>query len=169
MKEELSEFLKIAYKNNRVRDLKEAFKEYPVDEEWHEGKTENVLNEESIQYDTYEIGDIVFVKEYSYSDGKNDNNHFFVIIDQNNTAVPIESFGMLISSNLNKLKFESNKLLKKDDKNSLNYDSIVKTDVLYKILNEQIVFKIGTVDKEKVEEYKNSFYKTLKDNSINKD
>ena len=42
MKEELSDFLKIAYKYNRVRDLKEAFEEYPV-EEWHKGEIENVF------------------------------------------------------------------------------------------------------------------------------
>lgn len=45
MKEELSEFLKIEYKYNRVKDLKEAFEEYPVEEEWHKGKLENVLNQ----------------------------------------------------------------------------------------------------------------------------
>ena len=43
--EELSEFLKFAYKHNRVRDISEAFDEYPVEEEWHKGKTENVLKE----------------------------------------------------------------------------------------------------------------------------
>ena len=62
MKEELSDFLKTAYKYNRVRDLKEAFEEYPVEEEWHKGKLENVLNEYSEVYSIYEIGDIVFVK-----------------------------------------------------------------------------------------------------------
>lgn len=73
MKEELSDFLKIAYKYNRVKDLKEAFEEYPVEEEWHKGKIENVLKEDSEYYNiSYNIGDIVFVKEYSYSDGKND-------------------------------------------------------------------------------------------------
>ena len=66
----------------------------------------------------YDIGDIVFVKEYSYSDGKNGNNHFFVIIDKDNTAVPIENFGMLISSNLEKLKFKANKLLEKELRDS---------------------------------------------------
>lgn len=163
MKEELSDFLKIAYKNNRVRDLKEAFEEYPVEEEWHKGKVENVLNEESENYNIcYNIGDIVFVKEYSYSNGKKGNNHFFVIIDKDNTAVPIENFGMLISSNLDKLKFKANKLLEKDNLNNLHKDSIVKTDVIYKILNEQIIFKIGTVDNEKIEEYKKSFYDSLK-------
>lgn len=164
MKEELSDFLKIAYKYNRVKDLKEAFEEYPVEEEWHKGKIENVLKEETEDYSiSYNIGDIVFVKEYVYSDGKKGNNHFFVIIDKDNTAVPIENFGMLISSNLEKLKFKSNKLLEKDTLNNLHKDSIVKTDVVYKILNEQIIFKIGTVDIEKIEEYKKSFYESLQD------
>jgi len=76
--------------------------------------------------------------------------------------VPIENFGMLISSNLNKIKYKANKLLKKDTLNNLYRDSIVKTDVIYKILNEQILFKIGTVDKDKVEEYKKSFYEVIK-------
>lgn len=168
MKKELSDFLKIAYKYNRVKELKEAFEEYPVEEEWHKGKIENVLKEDSKDYSTsYNIGDIVFVKEYSYSDGKKGINHFFVIIDKDNTAVPIENFGMLISSNLDKLKFKSNKLLEKDDINNLKKDSIVKTDVVYKILNEQISFKIGTVDDEKIEEYKKSFYEILQEETNN--
>lgn len=103
MKEELSDFLKTSYKYGKVKDLKETFEEYPVEGEWHEGKLENVLKEDTEQYNNYEIGDIVFVKEYSYSDGKKGTNHFFVIIDKDNTAVPIENFGMLISSNLDKL------------------------------------------------------------------
>lgn len=162
MKEDLSEFLKIAYQYGRVKDLKEAFEEYPVEEEWHKGKVKNVLKEDSKIYSIYEIGDIIFVKEYTYSDGKIGNNHFFVIIDQNNTAVPIENFGMLISSNLEKLKFNANILLKKDNVNNLHKDSIVKTDVVYKILNEQILFKIGKVDNEKIEMYKKNFYNQLK-------
>jgi len=165
MKEDLSDFLKIAYKHNKVKDLKEAFEEYPVEEEWHKGRIEYVLNEESEPYNIlYDIGDIVFVGEYKYSDGTAGNNHFFVIIDQDNTAVPIENFGMLISSNLKKLKYNANKLLEKDKVNNLQKDSIVKTDVIYKILDEQIVFKIGKVDIEKVEEYKKSFYDTLNNN-----
>lgn len=164
MNQKLSDFLKTAYKYNRVKELKDAFVEYPVEEEWHKGKIENVIKDDETTYDAcYNIGDIVFVKEYTYFDGSKGNNHFFVIIDRDNTAVPIENFGMLISSNLNKLKFAANKLLEKDDINNLHKDSLVKTDVLYKILNEQIVFKIGRVDEEKVEEYKKSFYDTLKD------
>lgn len=169
-KEELSDFLKTAYKYGKVRDLKEAFEEFPVEEEWHKGRIENVIKEDSETYNIdYEIGDIVFVREYMYSDGKIGNNHFFVIIDKDNTAVPIENFGMLISSNLDKLKFSANKLLEKDKMNNLHKDSIVKTDVVYKILNEQIIFKIGKVDDEKIEEYKSSFYEKLKNNNSNND
>ena len=75
MKEELSDFLKTAYKYNKIKELKEAFEEYPVEEEWHKGKIENVLNDDSESYNIdYKIGDIVFVKEYAYSDGKFDKS-----------------------------------------------------------------------------------------------
>lgn len=158
MKEELSEFLKFAYRNNRVRDLEEAFEEFPVEEEWHKGKIENVLKETEAPYNAkYNIGDIVFVRRYNYLDGTEGHNHLFVIIDQDNTAVPIENFGMIISSNLKKLKFDSNKFIKKDEMNNLNRDSIVKTDVIYRISDSQIEFKIGKVDVQKIEEYKQSF------------
>ena len=103
---------------------------------------------------------------YKYFDGKKGTNHFFVIIDKDDTAVPIENFGMLISSNLDKLKYRANKLFEKDNLNNLHRDSIVKTDVLYKILNEQIIFKIGTVDSEKIEEYKKGFYESLQDKKL---
>ena len=160
--ENLSDFLKVAYKYNKIKNIEEAFKEFPVEEEWHKGEVEILLNEDAQNYYIdYNIGDIVFVKEYTYSDGKTGKNHLFVIIDKDNTAVPIENFGMLISSNLNKLKFNSNKLLQKDNVNNLHKDSIVKTDVLYKIRNEQILFSIGKVDDEKIEEYKKSFYELL--------
>lgn len=168
MKENLSEFLKLAYAHNKVRDLQEAFEEFPVEEEWHKGKAENVLREEEEIYKTnYAIGDIVFVKMYAYSNGKIGNNHLFVIIDQDNTAIPIENFGMLISSNLNKLKFSSNELLKKDELNHLHKNSLVKTDIVYKILNEQIEFKIGRVDNEKVEQYKENFYEIVTNDKNN--
>lgn len=40
--ENLSDFLKVAYKYNKVRDISEAFEEYPVEEEWHKGKVEHI-------------------------------------------------------------------------------------------------------------------------------
>ena len=69
---------------------------------------------------------------------------------------------MLVSSNLNKLKFKTNKLLEKDETNNLHKNSLVKTDVIYKIPDEQIIFKIGIVTYEKIEEYRKSFYDSLK-------
>ena len=161
--EGLSDFMKFAYRCNKVRDISEAFEEYPVEEEWHKGKTENVVRDTSEDYSLYGIGDIVFVEKYNYPDGNEGKNHFFVIIDRNNIAVPIENFGMLISSNLDKLKYKTNKLIEKSETNGLNRDSIVKTDVIYKILDKQIIFKIGKVDDSKIEEYKNSFYEINKE------
>lgn len=154
---EISEFIKLAYSKGKVRDIEEAFEEYPVENEWHQGKIENIICEETEQYNIYSIGDIVFAKRYKYQDGKDGNNHLFVIIDQDNLAVPIENFGMLISSQIDKLKYTQNKLLKKDNENRLRTDSIVKTDVIYKITNDNISFKIGKVDMDKVEEYKRSY------------
>ena len=157
------DFLELAKKSGRIRDVKEAFIEYPVEQEWHKGKIDKIfqLNEDKEEYCIYEIGDIVFVSDYRYDNGVKGKNHLFVIIEQNNLAVPIENFGMRISSNLEKLKYKSNKLINKDNKNRLNKDSIVKTDVIYKISNEQILFKIGEVNLDKVEEYKKSFYEQV--------
>lgn len=158
MKEELSDFLKYAYKTGRIKNVEEAFEEYPVEEEYHKGKVENILCEKEVSYNGYNIGDIVFVKMYNYKNGNIGNNHLFVIIDKNNLVVPIENIAMLISSKLDKTKYEQNKLLKKDIRNGLDKDSVVKTDVIYKIRNSQILFKIGEVDIEKVEEYKQNYY-----------
>ena len=60
---------------------------------------------------------VVFVNNYEYKDGTSGKNHLFVIIEQNNIAVPIENFGMLISSKIDKVKYQTNRLLQKDDKN----------------------------------------------------
>ena len=55
---------------------------------------------------------------------------------------------MLISSNLEKLKYDANKLLEKNTTNKLKKDSIVKTDVIYKINQNEILFKVGEVNIE---------------------
>ena len=49
---------------------------------------------------------------------------------------------MLISSKIEKLKYKFNKYIKKDNKNNLKTDSIVKTDVIYKIFTKNILLKI---------------------------
>ena len=50
----------------------------------------------------------------------------------------------------------------KDSKNHLNVNSIIKTDVIYKIEKAEIVLKIGEVDNIKIEEYKQSYLEVLK-------
>ena len=157
MNDEENEFLKLAYKTGRVRDVSEAFEEYPPENEWHKGNADFFVKEDSTPYSIYSVGDIVFVKEFFYEDGNKGHNHLFVIITQDSLVVPIENFGMLISSQLDKLKFKTNKLLTKNDANGLDKDSIVKTDYIYKININQILFKIGTVDMERIEEYKREF------------
>ena len=151
--------LKKLEETGRIQDVSEAFKEFPAENEWHKGKIESFLEEEKEVYDQYNVGDIVFVKEYLYKNGKKGTNHLFVIIEKDNYAVPIEYFTMLISSHLDKLKFSTNKLLLKDELNKLKRDSIVKTDVIYKVKNEDIEFKIGEVTEETVLEYKKNLEK----------
>lgn len=153
-----SEFWKWAEQNGLIKDVSEAFEEYPVEEEWHKGKVENILKEDVAQYGSYEIGDIIFVEKFNYSNGHRGEKHFFVIIDKDNSAIPIENLGMLISSKTEKLKYKENHLLKKDAQNKLDKDSIVKTDVIYRILHNQVLFKLGSVDMEKVEEYRKAYY-----------
>lgn len=38
----MSEFIKMAYEANRVKDVHDAVTEFPPEEEWHQGKIENV-------------------------------------------------------------------------------------------------------------------------------
>ena len=38
------EFVKFAYKCNKVRYVEEAFEEYPVESQWHKGKIEEYKN-----------------------------------------------------------------------------------------------------------------------------
>ena len=153
MEKERREFFERLKKSGRLKDVSEAFKEFPPEEEWHKGDSSSFFSEETEKYGEYEIGDIVFVKEFQYSNGFKGTNHLFVIIEKDNYAVPIEYFAMLISSHTEKLKFSSNKLLIKNQLNNLNRNSIVKTDEIYKIESENILFKIGRVEKETVEEY----------------
>lgn len=150
MEKDLLEKLK---KQGKIKELNEAFKEFPTEEEWHKGDINSFIKEEKEKYGEYNVGDILFVEKYTYKNGNEGSRHLFVIIEKDNYAVPIEYFSMLISSHLEKLKFNKNKLLLKDELNNLKRNSIVKTDAIYKITNENIVFKVGEVTKETVQEY----------------
>lgn len=97
----------------------------------------------------YNIGDIVYVPRFKYSNNSSGSNHLFVIIDKYKQIVPLEYFCLLISSNISKLKYSKNVSLTPDDKNNLNKESIVKTDYVYRLDTEAIVYKIGEVSIEK--------------------
>ena len=159
MSKEKSEFLEYALKSGRVKPVEEAFKEFPVAEEVHKGNAYYYIKASTEEYNKYSVGDIVFVRKYKYKDGKEGRDHLFVIVEENNLLIPIEYLSMLISSNTNKLKYNSNKLLEKDSKNNLKKDSIVKTDVIYTISQEDILFKIGEVNIEQINKYRESFKK----------
>ena len=158
MKKEKSDFLDYALKSGRIKPLEDAFKEFPVEEEYHKGNA-YYIKEDNETYNKYSVGDIVFVRKYTYSDGKEGKDHLFVIVEENNLLIPIEYLSMLISSNLKKLKYDTNKLLEKSKTNNLNKDSIVKTDVVYSIHENEILFKVGAVNIEQIMKYRESFKK----------
>ena len=81
---ELIEKLK---QNGKIKDVSEAFKEFPAEEEWHKGNIDSFIREDTEKYGEYEVGDIVFVQEYSYKNGKKGFRHLFVIVEKDNYAV----------------------------------------------------------------------------------
>ena len=147
----MKNFIKIALKNGDVKKYSEVLDSDPnlLESE----KRLFYIGEKTIKFPRYEIGDIIYVKNYKYKNGSYGNNHLFVIVDDDNYGVPIDYFCMIILSNLEKLKFKSNKLLKKDELNNLNTDSIVKTDKIYDIKYDEISFCVGKVELNLVKEY----------------
>ena len=69
----------------------------------------------------------------------------------------IENFAMLISSKVEKLRYKSNILLEKNSENNLNRNSIVKTDILYKINTNQILYRVGHVTSNDINRFKKVF------------
>lgn len=112
-------------------------------------------------FENIQKGDIVFVKKFIYGNGEIGQNHLFVILD-NNRYMPIEYFGMIISSNIKKEKYKYNIKINKDKENNLYKNSIVKTDHIYKLNKNDILKKVGRIDSDmirlfesKYEEYSN--------------
>ena len=142
-------------KNNKVKDYNEVKDTDPYLLE--DNCPEFYVGENIDSYNEYDIGDIVFVKNYNYNSGKKGYNHLFVIIGKNNYVLPLEFFCMLISSKIDKVKFKTNIIIKKNNKNNLVKDSIVKTDEIYKINKDQIVSYIGKIDNNLIETFKRMY------------
>ncbi len=142
--------IELARKNNLIKELKDI--DIVEDNSIY-------LNEENSSYNfKYNVGDIVFVKKYNYSNGIKGSNHLFLIIEDN-YIVNMDYFCLLISSQLDKLKYETNLFLAKDCKNNLKKDSILKLDNIYRIENNDILFKVGEVTQEKLNVYRDIFIK----------
>ena len=54
-----NELIKKLQESGRIKDVDEAFKEFPVEKEWHKGDIDSFLREDSETYGEYGIGDIV--------------------------------------------------------------------------------------------------------------
>ena len=54
----------------KIEAAKEAFEEYPVEEEWHKGRVENVLREDNEELVTQWLEDIKSVDNGSYPQGR---------------------------------------------------------------------------------------------------
>lgn len=128
-----------------LKPLSEAFKDYPVEEEIHKGNPDYFIGEKTYQ-DEYDIGDIVFVANFIYPNGERGHNHLFAIIDDAYRGVDLTYEGMLISSQIKKINYPNNHLLKSNVKNGLKKDSILKTDCIYLLDPSSILFKIGRLD-----------------------
>ena len=142
--------IELAKKNNLIKELKDV--------DIFEDNSIYLSDEKDVYNFKYNVGDIVFVKKYNYKDGTNGSNHLFLIIEDN-YIVSMDYFCLLISSQLDKLKYNTNLFLAKDNKNKLKKDSILKLDNIYRIENEDIFFKVGEVTKEKLDIYRDTFIK----------
>ena len=116
----------------------------------------------------YDIGDIIFVSKYSYTSNTKGENHLFVVINDDNSVVPLEYFGLIFSSQINKSKensiFKYNEILLSNSTNGLKNDSIVKCDQLYNIPKANILFKIGHVDVDDFIRFINTYNEYLASN-----
>ena len=147
-------FLEFAKLNNKIKNLDEILFESLEYDDYN-------LYECGVNYNNYLIGDLVFVQKYKYKNGKLGSNHIFLIVDISIKNEKVLYYGMILSSKVKKISYKANKLICKNSENNLRKDSIIKTDVIYKIFTKNILLKIGKIDKTKVEIYKNCLIKNI--------
>lgn len=138
----------------KIKTLDEAFKKYTPEKNLI--NYSEILMEEGAIYNcnkSYNMGDIVYVVQYLYTNGQKGFGHLFVIIDKQ-TRTKTYHLGLLISSKIYKIKYNQNILLPKDKYNNLNKDSIVKTDEIYKINKNNILFKVGIITPDLFNKYR---------------
>lgn len=118
----------------------------------------------------YKIGDIVWASEANKKEedaNEKVKSHFFVIIDDDGNVVPIDYFGLVISSRTDKSKenspYKYNEPLYSSEC-GLKYDGIVKCDQLMEIPSSNISRKVGELDSEVVNRFLDAFENYLKEN-----
>ncbi len=135
---------------NEFLDLSKASQEDALTDE----EVKYYISENFEKYEGYSRGDIVFVKKFIYEDGNIGQNHLFVILDKS-SYIPIEFFGMILSSNI-----------KKDIENRLHKDSIIKTDHIYKLKESDILKKVGSLNEEILIKFEDKYHKYVKENKM---
>lgn len=147
-KEKVSKLVIEAKEKGLIKTYSEFCKNDKLDEyQLSEEETEYYMNKiktEKSQNKKYNIGDIVFVSNYIYKNGKFGKKHIFVIIDEEK-AIEINYFGFFLSSKITKETYPYNERLSKNKINNLFKDSIVKCDDLIELHESEIRFKIGEV------------------------
>ena len=119
----------------------------------------------------YQIGDIVWAAEAKIKEDTgykgNVRNHFFVIIDDDGKVVPMDYFGLVVSSRIEKSKensqYKYNEPLYANEC-GLRYDGIVKCDQLMNIPSENISRKVGEIDTDVINRFLDAFENYLKEN-----
>lgn len=149
------------YEKNRDKFLDAS--EAPIEDALTEEEVRYYISENFEPYEGAKRGDIVFVKKFIYENGIIGENHLFVILNHN-IYIPIEYFGMILSSNTKKATYKYNIKIPKDDKNKLNKDSIVKTDHIYKLNEKDILKKVGTLDEDLLKEFESKYSEYIKEN-----
>jgi len=117
----------------------------------------------------YNMGDIVWVSEANKEVTNNNvKNHLFVIIDNDGNLVPMDYYGFVISSRLekskNNSKYKYNEEIENDNNNNLKTKSIVKCDQLMNIPSQNIEMKIGEVNESDLIRFLNAFENSMGEN-----
>jgi hypothetical protein len=110
---------------------------------------------------SYNIGDIVIVHNFTYSEGTKGTAHSFVIMDIDNDEFQLVNFEylcFLISSKTDKnndvnTEFPYNEPIHPDNINRLKRESHVKCDILYEIKEDDIIMQIGKVTHAQYERF----------------
>ena len=114
-----------------------------------------------------EIGDIVLISQFKYSDGRDGGLHSFVIIDIDKDELGIMAFEylcFLVSSQKSKESFPYNVPIKRDSINRLLKDSHVKCDYIYEgVRIDDILMVVGKVTPEQLEVFLNVYDAYLKE------